>query len=254
MKKQIFLIFFFISIQIFGNEKIGSQELIQKLDEFVQFKNGMTTAKLILKQGNYTKKKLYLKIFKNDSEILIHFNDQNRTNVSKIYSNLLNQKIIHYRTLGNKFYQIEDDERLENFLFSFFSYLDLSFKPFESNFISETGIPNLDSHEEKDFLLSLKPISFPNYFKLEIKFNKDFEPIRIDYFNKKDLLFKTCRFMTGIISKRTNGYVQKVDSLKKIEMQNLDNNEISILEIMEYEEEIKPEKVFFEWRNLKELE
>ncbi len=254
MKKLIFLLFYLISTNIIGNEKIGSQELIKKLDELVQFKEGMTTAKLILSKGNYTKKILYLKIFKTESEILVHFNDQNRINVSKIYSNSLNQKIIHYRTLGNKFYQIEDDERLEYFLFSFFSYYDISFKPFESNYVSENQIPNIDSHEENIFFVTLKPISFPNYSKLEIKYNKDYEPLRIDYFDKKELLFKTCRFMTGTISKRKNGYLTKIDSLKKIEMQDLNKEEISSLEIIEFEEEIKLEKVFFEWRNLKELE
>ena len=248
--KYILIFIFLLFNRIYSQEILTGQEYLTNLDEYYTLQDGFYEAELQIKKDNFLKKNFTLKIFKKKDELIIHFYDIQKTLISKLFFHKKINKIIHYKHLSGKFYQIEQEERLENFLGTSFSYIDFSFPSFEENFSIESKT-EINDHGEKAEIIVLKAISFPNYPKIDYKFSSSKNPIRLDYYNSKGVLFKTIKFKGGKLKKRTNKELIEIFySAKEIYSIDLNTNTNSIIILKEWNEEIVPNEFFFEWRNL----
>jgi hypothetical protein len=244
--KLFFLCYLLLMLNsVSATENLGAQEIISKLDEALIIRDGLTHAKLKIKIGNFEKKTWDIKFFKRKKNLLIHFIEPNRLIVAKLFSIENGEKIIFYRALSGKFYQIEEAEKMEFMFHTSFSFLDLAFKPFEANFITEE-ISKPDSHEEKDRSLLLKPISLPNYKSILLKMDQNYTPIKLEYKDSQDLFLKTLKFRFGNIA--TKG--ETIYGLKKLEMIKAETSETSILEFILWDNLVQPDDIFYEWKSI----
>lgn len=244
--KLFFLCYLLLMLNtVVATENLGSQEIISRLNEALIIRDGLTYAKLKIKLGNFEKKTWDIKFFKRNKNLLIHFIEPNRLLVAKLFSMENGEKLIYYRALSGKFYQIEEAEKMDSVLHTSFSFLDFAFKPFEANFISDQ-ISKPDSHEAKDISLNLKPISNPNYKSILLKMDQNYTPIKIEYKDAQDLFLKTLKFRFGNIA--TKG--EPIYGLKKLEMINAETSESSILEFILWDKTIQPDNIFYEWKSI----
>jgi hypothetical protein len=237
----------------YTQEILTGQEYLTNLDQYYKIQDGFFDAELQIRKDNFLKKNFYLKMFKKKDELIIHFYDTQRTLISKLFFHKKMNKIILYKYLSGKFYQIEQEERLDNFLGTSFSYIDFSFPSFEENFSAESKTETNDDHGEKAEVLSLKAISYPNYPRIDYKYSSSKIPIRLDFFNYKGILIKTMKFKSGKLKKRKDKELTEINySAKEIYSIDINTNIYSILILKEWNEEIVPNEFFFEWRNLLE--
>ena len=241
-----------INLSLFADEKLGGQEIIERLDRTLALRDGLTRARLSIKKGNHETHFWKVNIFKEADDVLYTFEITHRKPVAKLLSIKRGQKLIYYNVLSGKFYGIEQLEKLERVLNTSFSYLDLSYLSYEANY-SAAEVNREFSETSNSSILKMIPLSSPSYKYLELKAdNASYSPIKIDFTTKEGLLIKTLKFKYGKVKLRENNSSSEISSLNKLEMTDNATGFVSTLEFLEIDKDIKPDKILYEMKTMYE--
>jgi hypothetical protein len=250
--KYLFLLLFLINLAISADEKIGGQEIIERLDKTLTINEGLTRARLSIKRGNHETHFWKVNIFKQGDDVLYTFEVTHRNPVSKLLSVKRGSKLIYYNVLSGKFFQIEQMERMENVLHTAFTYLDISHYSYEANYSAE-DINKLKTESSESSVVKMIPISFPSYKYLELLVdNTDYTPRKLDFTSPEGLLIKTLKFKYGNLKVRENNYTSEMSGLTKLEMTDNATGYTSILEFKEWDKDVKTDKILYEMNTMYE--
>ena len=208
-----------INLSLFADEKLGGQEIIERLDRTLAINDGLTRARLSIKKGNHE----------------THFWKVN---------------IFNYNVLSGKFYGIEQMEKMERVLHSSFTYLDLSNLSYEANY-SAAEVNKTKTETSETSILKMTPLSTPSYKYLELQVdNTDYAPRKIDFTSHEGFLIKTMKFRYGKIKVRESNSNSEISSLNRLEMTDNATGLVSILEFTEIDKDIKPDKIIYEMKTM----
>ncbi|MBK8398379.1 MAG: outer membrane lipoprotein-sorting protein [Leptospiraceae bacterium] len=250
--KILLLAILLLQTSILPEEKLGSQEIVEKLDRTLVINEGLTLARLYIKKGNHETHSWNVNIFKQGDDVLYTFEITHHKPVAKFLSIKRGEKLIYYNVLSGNFFQIEQMEKMQSILGTSFSFRDLSHYLYEANYNPEK-VDRTKSENSDPILIKMNPISFPSYKHLELYAdNSDYSPLKIDFTSPNGLLIKTLKFKYGQMKIREGKSISNSPSLKKLEMNDNATNYTSILEFLEWNKNVKPEKIFYEMKTMYE--
>ncbi len=250
--KYLSLLLFLINISISADEKIGGQEIIERLDRALTINDGLTRARLSIKQGNHETHSWKVNIFKQGDDVLYTFEITHRKPVAKLLSIKRGQKIIYYNVLSGKFFQIEQMERMEGVLHTAFNYLDLSNYSYEANY-NAAEVKDLKTETSEKSIIKMTPISLSAYKHLELEVDSaGYSPRKIDFTSSDGLLIKTVKFKYGNLKVRENNYTSEMPGLTKLEMTDNATGYTSILEFKEWDKNVKADAILYEMKTMYE--
>lgn len=250
--KHFLLFLFLLPLALPAEEKLGGQEIIERLDRTLTINEGLTRARLSIKRGNHETHSWKVNIFKQGDDVLYTFEITHRKPVAKLLSIKREQRLIYYNVLAGKFFQIEQMEKLESVLHTAFTYLDLSYYSYEANYSAE-DINKLKSESSESSIVKMTPISFPSYKHLELQVdNTDYTPRKVDFTSPEGLLIKTLKFKYGNLKVRENSYTSEISGLTKLEMTDNATGYTSILEFREWDKDVKSDRILYEMKTMYE--
>lgn len=250
--KYLVLFLFIINFSITADEKVGGQEIIERLDRALALNDGLTYATLSIKKGNHETHFWKVSIFKFGDDVLYTFEVTHRKPLVKFLSIKKGHKLIYHNVLSGKFFQIEQLERIENVLHTSFSYLDFSNYSYESNYKS-LDVTRVKSETGELSVVKLVPIFSPAYKHLQLYVNNSsYLPKKMDFTSQDGLLIKTLKFQYGKLKVREENSISEIDSLVRLEMNDNATNYTSTLEFKSLDKNVKPDKIFFEMKTMYE--
>ncbi len=250
--KHFLLFLFLFSSTLFAQEKLGGQEIVERLDRTLAINDGLTRARLSIKRGSHETHSWKVNIFKQGDDVLYTFEITPRKPVAKLLSVKRGQKLIYYNVLSGKFFQIEQMERMEDVLHTAFTYLDLSNYSYEANYIA-AEVKDLKTEASEKKIVKIIPISLSSYKNLELQVdNTDYSPLKIDFTSSEGLLIKTLKFKYGNLKMRENNYTSEIPGLIKLEMTENATGYTSILELKEWDKDVKTDKILYEMKTMYE--
>ncbi|MCE9499929.1 MAG: outer membrane lipoprotein-sorting protein, partial [Leptospira sp.] len=163
-------------------------------------------------------------------------------------------KTFLYNALSAKLFQKNEEERYDNHLGTGFSFIDLSYYPYQSNYN-----PTLEKeqiiHGVTYLRVNLKPIVPYKYRKVIMFMNKsDLRPARLDFYDKSDILIKTMNIQYSRIKLKENKQSREVSFPSRFEMLDITNETTSFLEFQEIDRDVNLNKSLFEVANLNRSE
>jgi hypothetical protein len=239
-----------INLSLFADEKLGGQEIIERLDRTLAINDGLTRARLSIKKGNHETHFWKVNIFKQGEDVLYTFEITHRKPVAKLLSIKRGQNLTYYNVLSGKFYGIEQLEKMERVLHSSFTYLDLSNLSYEANY-SAAEVNKTKTETSETSILKMTPLSTPSYKYLELQVdNTDYAPRKIDFTSHEGFLIKTMKFRYGKIKVRESNSNSEISSLNRLEMTDNATGLVSILEFTEIDKDTKPDKIIYEMKTM----
>lgn len=250
--KPLFLLLMLLNYELYSDEKLGGQEIIEKLDTALTIREGLTQATLSLKKGSHETHFWKVHIFKQQDDVLYTFEITNRKPVAKFLSTKRGSSLLYYNVLSGKYFQIEQMERMDQLLHTSFSYLDLSNYQYEANYkVIEVNRPKSDKPEPTS--VTIEPVFFPSYKQLQVYVdNTNYAPIKIDFTSSSGLLTKTMKFKYGTLKVRDGNSISDQPALIRLELTDNATNFTSILEFKEWDKSVQPDKIQYEMRTLYE--
>lgn len=248
------LLFFclFLPFSIFSNEKLGGQEIIEKLDRTLAINDGLTYATLSIKKGNHQTHFWKVNIFKQGDDVLYTFEITHRKPVAKLLSIKRGEKLLYYNVLSGKFFQIEQLEKMEFVLHTSFTYLDLNHSLYEADY-NPVDVSITKSETSESSIVKMTPISFPSYQYLQLHVdNSDYSPKKIDFTSNDGLLIKTLKFKYGKLKVKQNTSISDVTSLTRLDMIDTSTGYTSSLEFLMWDKDIKPDRILYEMKTMYE--
>jgi len=250
MKPLLFLCLF-LPFSIFPNEKLGGQEIIEKLDRTLAINDGLTYARLSIKRGNHQSHFWKVNIFKQGDDVLYTFEITHRKPVAKLLSIKRGEKLLYYNVLSGKFFQIEQLEKMQHVLHTSFTYLDFNHSLYEANY-NPFDVSITKSENSESSIVKMTPISFPSYQYLQLYVdNSDYSPNKID-FTSNGLLIKTLKFKYGKLKVKQNTSISEITSLTRLDMIDTSTDYTSSLEFLMWDKNVKPDRILYEMRTMYE--
>ncbi len=250
--KQLLVFLLFSHFAIVAEEKLGGQEIIERLDRAVGINEGLTLARLSIRKGNHETHFWKVNIFKKEEDVLYIFEITHHKPVAKLFSIKRGEKLIYYNVLSGKFFQIEQMEKMQSILGTSFTFRDFSNYLYEANYNPES-VNRTKPETSESSIVKMIPISFPSYKHIELYVdNSDYSPRKVDFTSPEGLLIKTLKFHYGKIKVREDKSISEISSLKKLEMNDNATNYTSTFEFIEWNKNVKPDRVFYEMKTMYE--
>lgn len=249
--KAILLFLFLFNLFLLADEKPKGQEIIENLDKSLVLSDGLTRARLSIKKGNHETHFWKVNIFKKEEDVLYTFEVTHYKPVAKILSIKRGQKIIYHNFLSGKFFQIEQMDKLERVLHTSFSYLDLSYSSYETNY-KPTDFDKSNIESTNSTTVRMTPFSQYSYQYIDLFVDNSYSPQKLDFTSKEGFLIKTMKLKYGKVKLKEQKSISEISTLKKIEM--IDNNTsfISTLEFIEIDKDTNPDKILYEMKTMYE--
>ena len=201
-----------INLSLFADEKLGGQEIIERLDRTLAINDGLTRARLSIKRGNHETHFWKVNIFKQGEDVLYTF------------------EITH----------------------SSFTYLDLSNLSYEANYsAAEVNKTKTETSETSILKMNPLSTPSYKYLELQVD-NADYAPRKIDFTSHEGFLIKTMKFRYGKIKVRESNSNSEISSLNRLEMTDNATGLVSILEFTEIDKDTKPDKILYEMKTMYE--
>lgn len=251
MKPLLFLCLF-LPFSIYPNEKLGGQEIIEKLDRTLAINDGLTYATLSIKKGNHQTHFWKVNIFKQGEDILYTFEITHRKPVAKLLSIKRGEKLLYYNVLSGKFFQIEQLEKMEHVLHTSFAYLDLNHSLYEANY-NPADVSITKSETSESSIVKMTPISLPSYQYLQLHVdNSDYSPKKIDFTSNDGLLIKTLKFKYGKLKVKEKSSFSELPALTRLDMIDTSTGYTSSLEFFMWDKDINPNRILYEMKTMYE--
>ncbi|MBE7410700.1 MAG: outer membrane lipoprotein-sorting protein [Leptospiraceae bacterium] len=227
-----------------------AQEMIARLDQTINLGQGLVRANLTLikRSGDSTTWKV--NIFRNKDDSLYLFERGGRGLEAKILFKDEGDRVFLYNANSAKIFQKNEEEKFEPHFTTGFSFIDLSGYSYQVNY-NPIILGNQDISGKSYLRVSLKPILGYSYKKLVLLFeNPILRPTRIDFHDKDGVLFKTLNFKYSKLRIKSKNITSEVEFPSRLEMLDLNTGGISVLEYLDIDRDVIPDKSLFESANL----
>lgn len=232
------------------SDRVNAQDILARLDETLNFGNGLTKGNLTLIQRSGQATSWRVNLFRDRSSLLFLFEKKGRGLEYKLLSLDEGDKIYLYNVVSSKLFRKTEEEKYENFLNSGFGYVDLSGYLYQANY-DPLMSGEVKIGDESLLRVSLKPIITYSYNKLVLLVQKDTKkPVRIDFHDKDGVLWKTMNIKYGPVKLKTSSGVRREERVSRLEMLTLTTGNIGIWEIEEQDTTVVVDRVLFDVDNL----
>ncbi len=247
----LFLLFFAGSLDAQAKQdRVNAQEILAKLDEILNFGDGLTKGNLILIQRSGSSMSWKVNLFRYKSNLLYLFEKKGRGLEFKLLTLDEGDRIYLFNTVSSKLFRKTEDEKYENFLTTGFGFVDLSGYLYQANYDPiVNGEVNLQG--QVFIRVTLKPIITYSYKKLVLLYEKNLQrPFRIDFYDKDGVLWKTLNIKYGPVKIKTSSGVSREEKVSRLEMLTLNTGNIGIWEVEEQDTTVRADPVLFDVDNL----
>jgi hypothetical protein len=231
--------------------RVNAQEILAKLDETLNFGDGLTKGNLTLIQRSGNTNSWVVNLFRSRSNLLYLFDKKGRGLENKLLSLDEGDRIFVFNTISSKLFRKAEDEKYENFMNSGFGFVEFSGYLYQANY---DPIMNGDIKIKGETFIrvSLKPIITYSYKKLVLLMNKEkMEPVRIDFHDKEGVLYKTLNIKYGNVKfKSGDGSQSNKRMVSRLEMLTLNTGNIGVWEIQEVDQTVKTDSSLFDVENI----
>lgn len=227
-----------------------AQEYVAKLDQELDLGKGLVKGTFLLIRRNGQSETWSVNTFRTEADSLMLFERKGRGVEWKLLFQEQGERAFAFNVLSTKMFRKTEEERFEDVLGTGFSYQDLSGTLYQANYTPVMkGVQTLENEEL--YRVLLKPI-LPIYYSKLILFlrKKDEKPVRIDYFDRDGVLFKTLNIKYGEVKVEEYNIKRTAEMANRLEMLDLNSGSIGVFEIREIDRDVKTDASLFKVENL----
>lgn len=225
---------------------VEAKEILKRVDIVIDYPKGILKGKII--HSYLDGKSFFIDIvgYISDSEYLFMLSSRTRGDLMRILYTHKGEDIWVYDINERKLSQNIGVNKFNTILKTNFNFADLSNADLQSNF-SVISMKSITIENDEVYKLKLEPIfKGGNYGMLTLYVRKrDFVPLRIDYFNNEKIFFKSMSFTKTVM--RGNRVFPV-----RYKMIDIEQETVSILYFVGFEENVHFDKRLFRHQNLHE--
>ena len=221
-----------------------ANDILARVDRIFDYPVGIIKGKMLHMKPDGRSRIISITVLISKDDYLFKFNSRKRGEELKILYNLGGEDIWVYCVSTNKLFNKKGIDKYNQILSTNYYYIDLSNADFKSNYNAEiTGDAFVKGYDT--FELKLYPIlKGGDYGLLTIYVSKkDFIPLRIDYHDTNKVIFKSLT-ITKVITKN-----KKIIPIR-YDMMDIRNGTLSILEFLDFDEDVNFDMKIFKYYNL----
>lgn len=218
--------------------EITAQSILARADKIMEYPRGLITGKMkhIRPDGkSYT---INITGYISREDFLFVFSSRERGEQLKVLYNLGGEDIWVYDIHAIKLFNKKGIDKYDSILYTNYFFIDLSNADLQSNYTANImGNALIKGYES--YKLKLIPIFKGHYGMLTLYVSKDdFIPLRIDYHDRDNAIFK---FMTISKTTKRKGKIIPV----RYDMMNIRKGTMTILNFFDFEEDARFDKEIF---------
>lgn len=224
------------------------QEIIARVDQAFRFGDGILTGRLTAVTKSGSTAQWDYSMYNKEGKRLFHFSSSKRGLEAKILYREDGEEIWLWDAARAQLFRKRDYERFQSVLGTGFTFLDLSGYSLQANYNGSEAILYKTREDNIFTRLSMRPIISSEYGKLVLLADqqKSYRPIRIDFHDRRGIMFKTMRQAYGEVLMKATGKSGSLPSPNRLEVLHLNTGMITRFEVFTYDDSRLPRDAFFD--------
>lgn len=224
------------------------QEIIARVDQAFRFGDGILTGRLTAVTKSGSTAVWDFSMYNKEGKRLFHFSSSKRGLEAKLLYREDGEEIWLWDASRAQLFRKRDYERFQSVLGTGFSYIDLSGYSLQANYNGSEAILYKTRDDGIFTRLSMRPIISSDYSKLVLLADQQsaYRPLRIDFHDRRGIMFKTMRQAYGEVLLKATGKSGMLPSPNRLEVLHLNTGMITRFEVFTYDDSRLPKDTFFD--------